>query len=150
MRGWGEHPPHLLIFFNPLTKADDPHGVPPHLKMKPPWKSKAPFHEIIPRKKPKKWKTVINTCVSLIKQQWNKVAEIQQKRDFLTWVIQNFGRKVKQFGRKYYITWLIYLANKLYNVKKISWFHFMPCIMKNCLVLLRNFVKKSVEQNSVQ
>ena len=41
-------------FFNPLTKADAPHGVPPHLKMKPPWKSKAPFHEISPRKKPKK------------------------------------------------------------------------------------------------
>ena len=37
--------------------------------------------------------------------------EIPQKRDFLTWSIQNFVRKVKQFVIKYYITWLIDLAN---------------------------------------
>ena len=46
------------------------------------------------------------------------MAEIPQKRDFLTWSIQNFVRKVKQFVRKYYITWLIDLANKLYDVEK--------------------------------
>ena len=35
------------------------------------------------------------------------MAEIPQEHDFLTWVIQTFVRKVKQFVRKYYITWLI-------------------------------------------
>ena len=29
------------------------------------------------------------------------MAEIPQERDFLTWSIQNFARKVKQFVRKY-------------------------------------------------
>ena len=38
--------------------------------------------------------------------------EIPQKHDFLTWNIQNFVRKVKQFVRKSYITWLLIdLAN---------------------------------------
>ena len=46
----------------------------------------------------------LNTCVSLIKQYWKKMIEIPQKRDFLTWNIQNFVRKVKQFVRKSYIT----------------------------------------------
>ena len=46
------------------------------------------------------------------------MAEIPQKRDFLTWNIQNFVRKVKQFVRKYNITGLIYLANKLYDFEK--------------------------------
>ena len=41
------------------------------------------------------------------------MAENPQKRDFVTWTIQNIPRKVKQFVRKYYITWLIDLANKL-------------------------------------
>ena len=60
---------------------------------------------MIPRKKiQKKWETIINTCVSFIKQHWKKMAEIPQKHDFLTWSIQNFVRKVKQFVRKYYIT----------------------------------------------
>ena len=35
------------------------------------------------------------------------MAEIPQERDFLTWSIQNFVTKVKQFVRKYYVTWLI-------------------------------------------
>ena len=48
--------------------------------------------------------TVINTYVSLIKQHWKKMAEIPQECDFLTWSIQNFVRKEKQFVRKYYIT----------------------------------------------
>ena len=46
------------------------------------------------------------------------MAEIPQERDFLTWSIQEFVRKVKQFVRKYYITWLIDLTNKLYDVEK--------------------------------
>ena len=35
------------------------------------------------------------------------MAEIPQEHDFLTWGIQPFVRKVKQFVRKYLITWLI-------------------------------------------
>ena len=38
--------------------------------------------------------------------------------DFLTCSIKNVVRKVKQFVRKY-ITWLIDLANKLYDVEKL-------------------------------
>ena len=38
---------------------------------------------------------------------------------FLTWRIKNFVWKVKQLVRKYYITWLIDLANKLYAVEKL-------------------------------
>ena len=53
---------------------------------------------------PQKSETVINTCVLLIKQDWKRMTEIPQKRDFLTWSIQNFIRKVKQFVTKYYIT----------------------------------------------
>ena len=46
------------------------------------------------------------------------MVEIPWKRDFLAWNIQNFVRKVKQFVRKYYITWLIELANKSYGIEK--------------------------------
>ena len=42
------------------------------------------------------------------------MAEIPQERDFLTWSIQNFVTKVKQFVRKYYITWLIDQFNSLH------------------------------------
>ena len=35
------------------------------------------------------------------------MAEITQEHDFLTWGIQTFVRKVKQFVGKYYITLLI-------------------------------------------
>ena len=56
---------------------------------------------MIPRKKSKKSETVVNTWVSLKKQHLKKMAEIPQKHDFLTWSIQNFARKVKQFVRKY-------------------------------------------------
>ena len=59
---------------------------------------------MIPRKNPEKSETVINTCVSTIKKHWKKMAEIPQERDFLTWGIQPFVRKVKQFVRKYHIT----------------------------------------------
>ena len=73
---------------------------------------------MIPRKKTPKNLKLINTCVSLIKQHWQKMIEIPQKHDFLTWSIQNFVRKVKQFVTKYYITWLIDLAEKLYDTEK--------------------------------
>ena len=47
---------------------------------------------MIPRTKQKK-----SQKLSLI------LAEIPQKRNFLSWSIQNFVRKAKQFVRKYYI-----------------------------------------------
>ena len=57
-------------------------------------------------KKTSKLEIVINTCITLIKQHWKKMAEIPQKHGFLTGSIQNFVRKKKQLVRKYYITWL--------------------------------------------
>ena len=46
------------------------------------------------------------------------MAEIPQKWDYLTWSIQSFLRKVSRFVRKYYITLIIELANKLYDKEK--------------------------------
>ena len=73
---------------------------------------------MIPRKK--KLETIINTCVSLIKEHWKKMAEIPQKRNFLPWSIQNFVTV-----RKYCTSWLIDLANKLYDIEKFI--DFMLC-----------------------
>ena len=67
-------------------------------------------------KKNKKLEAVINTCVSII--EWKMMAEIPQEYDFLTCSIQNFQRKVKQFVIKHYITWLIDLANNLYDIEE--------------------------------
>ena len=61
---------------------------------------------MIPRKQSQKSKTVINTCVSFIKQELKKMTEIPEKHDSLTWNTQSFVRKVKQFVRKFYITLL--------------------------------------------
>ena len=47
------------------------------------------------------------------------------------------------------ITWLIYLANQLYDAEKFLDFILCQCVIRNCLVLLRNFVNKPLEQNSV-
>ena len=83
-------------------------GHPPLKNEAPHWKVKHPSRKLIIEKKTqKKLETVIITCVSLMKQHWRKMAEIPQKCDFLTWSIQNFVRKVKQFVRKYCIIWLI-------------------------------------------
>ena len=88
----------------------------PHLKMKPPiwkinspyWKVRSPSRKWFLEKNKKNWKLLlIYTCVSIIKQHWKKMGEIPQECDFLTWSIQNIVKKVKQFVRKYYITWLI-------------------------------------------
>ena len=107
----------------------------PYLKMTPPphthWKAKPSSREwFLEKKKPKKLETVINTSVLLIKQHWKNMAEIPLKRDFLTWSIQNFVRKGKQFDRRYDVTWLIDLANKLYDVEQ-----FLDFIL--CHVLLK-------------
>ena len=73
------------------------------------------------------------------------MAEIPQKLDFLTWIIQIFVRKVQQFVRKYYIIWSIDLANKLYNIEKflISYYVILGlesrkkyCFMKKKLIIL--------------
>ena len=82
-------------------------------------KSEGHFQEMIPRKTTQKFKTVINTCVSPIKQCWQKMTEIPQKQDRKSWSIQNFVRKMKRFIRKYYVTGLIDVANKLYDRKII-------------------------------
>ena len=119
---------------HPLLKMDTTH-----------WKVKPTSSKWFLEKKQKK-ETVINTWVSIIKHKTKKkMAEIPQKYDFLTWSIQNFIRKVNQFVRKYYITSFLNLANKFYDIKKMSWFYFMPCVIKKCLVLLRNSVHKPVE-----
>ena len=62
------------------------------------------------------------------------MAEFLQKRDSFTWTIQNFVRKVKQFVRKY-ITWLIYLANKLHDADKFLDFILCHVLLK--IVLFR-------------
>ena len=79
-------------FFHPFfsVKTNGPLSSPPEKK----------------NEKLQKLETVINTCVSLIKQHWKQIAEIPQKRDFLT---SNFVRKVK----------LMDLTNKLYDEKKL-------------------------------
>ena len=53
--------------------------------------------------------------------------------DFLTWSIQNFVRTVKQFVRKYYITWIIYLADKLYDREKFIDFILCHVLLKIAL-----------------
>ena len=60
----------------PLTLKNEPPPPPttPIWETNPPLKSEAPFQEMIPRKKPQQ--TVINTCVSIMKQHWKKMAEI--------------------------------------------------------------------------
>ena len=104
---------HMIFFFKiPPSKLMPPPsmGHPPLKNEAPHWKVKHPSRKLIIEKKPqKKLETVIVTCVSLMKQHWRKMAEIPQKCDFLTWSIQNFIRKVKQFARKtltYLINWL--------------------------------------------
>ena len=67
--------------------------APPNWKTTPPppLKSEAPFQEMTPRKKTEKSKTVINICVSIIKQHWKKMAEIPQEHDFLKYT--KFSKK---------------------------------------------------------
>ena len=55
------------------------------------------------------------------------MAEIPQKHNFLTLSIQNLVRKVKQFVRKYYNTWFIDLANKLYDTEKLLISFYVIC-----------------------
>ena len=58
------------------------------------------------------------------------MTEFPQKLNFLSWSIQVLVKKVKQFVRKYYITWLIDLGNKLYDVEKFLDFVLYPALLK--------------------
>ena len=72
------------------------------------------------------------------------MAEIPKEHDFLR-SFQNFVRKVKQFLRKYYITWLIDLANKLYN-RKILDFILFHLLLKIVLFYIEfNFNKIQIQ-----
>ena len=76
------------------------------------WNVKAPSRKWFLEKNQKKSESVINNCISIIKQYWKTMTKAPQKRGFLlTWSIQKFVRKVKQFVRKYYITWLTWVTN---------------------------------------
>ena len=117
-------PDEFVFFFTPSPHPSKlmlyPHGAPPtpphpHLKIKPPLlKSKVSFQEVIPGKKK------IGICDEYLcfthKTHWAKMTKIPQKRNFLTWNIQNFVSKVNEFVCKYCITWLIELANKLFDI----------------------------------
>ena len=107
--GHGGRPPYPTNFFeNTPIKIDAPHGVLlslenealPCEKETPqpsplPLKSEAPFQIWFLEKILKKSKIVINTCLSVIKQHWRKMAEIPKESDFITWSIQNFVWKMK-------------------------------------------------------
>ena len=121
--GWGAwmgFALHSMIFFRATSHqnhcplwGNHTWKWPLHLSVKHP--SKKWFLE----KKPEKSATVINNCVSIMKQHWKMMAEIPQERDFLTWSLQNFVRKVKVCSKL--LCYLIDLANKLYHEKN-SWF----------------------------
>ena len=59
-----------------------------------------------------------------------KMTEFPQKLNFLSWSIQVLVKKVKQFVRKYYITGVIDLGNKLYDVEKFLDFVLYPALLK--------------------
>ena len=110
------------FFWNSPIKTDAPHGVPPHLNMKShkwkptrPLKSEAPSRKWFLEKKPTK---IRNTCFTH-KTTLKKDGRNSTKTWFSPLSIQNFVIKVKRFVRKYYITWLIDLPNKLYDVEKL-------------------------------
>ena len=46
-----------------------------------PLKSEVSFQKMIPKKTSEKSETLINTCVSIIKQHWKKIVEITQEYD---------------------------------------------------------------------
>ena len=114
----GGIPPSYNFFENLPSKPMPPmwchpfkNEAPPSEKQPPPpsphWTAKPSSKKLFLGKKFKKSETVINTCASIIKQHWKKMQETPQECDFLTCSIQNLVRKVKQFVRKYYISWII-------------------------------------------
>ena len=83
------------------------------LKVKPP--SRKGFLE----KKPRKFENCHYYLYFYLKITSERDGRNSTRMWFLTWRIKNFVWKVKQFVRKYYITLLIDLANKLYVVEKL-------------------------------
>ena len=122
----------------PMAPPPSPPPIPPPLKNEAPHlKSRAPFQ----KKKQNKSETVINTCASLIKQHWKKMAEIPQK--FSLGVFKILSEKWNNLLKMLY-----YLINllKLTNIwhRKISWFHFTSCVIKMpCFI--KKFCDKPVE-----
>ena len=139
MGGHVGHPiPIRLHFFSnpPHQNRCPPWGSPP-LKneapnLKPPsvLKNEAPFQEMVPRKNPEKLETIINTSASIIKQHW--MVDISQEQDFRTSGIQTFARKVKQFLRKYYISWLI-AQFVVIDITPLTVLFFNHQLFSNCL-----------------
>ena len=70
-----------------------PMGCPASEKHPPLLKSEALFQEMIPRKKPEKLETVINTCVSIINHHQKKNVEIPQEHGFSQMEHSNFCKK---------------------------------------------------------
>ena len=92
----------ILYFFPtppPFIKTDaSPMECPPikneapHLKNKPIHRKVKPLsRKLFLQKKPEK----SETCVSIIKQHWKKMAEIPQECNFLTWSIQKYVKKTE-------------------------------------------------------
>ena len=108
--GGGGHPPVLWFFSNPSSMGHPPlkNEALPNWKTTPShWKVKPASRKWLPERNLEKLKRVIDTCVSIIKEHWKKMAEIPQELDFLIWSINNFVIKVKLFvSRKYHTTWL--------------------------------------------
>ena len=98
-------------------------------------KSEAPFQEMIPGKTPEKSETVSNTFVSIIKQNWKKMAEIPQEHDILTWGIQTLVRKMKQPVRKYTQFVVINIAPLMVLFVISSCFLIAHLLICNCLLL---------------
>ena len=135
---WSGCSPHSMTFL-PLPLSNSMSfsmGHLPHWKVKPP--SRKWFLE-------KKIGRIINTCVLPIKQHWEKMAEIPQKRDYPTWSIENFVKNLKQFAKKYYITSLTDLANKLHGAEEFLNFILCPVLLNIVSFFLRNFANRRVE-----
>ena len=93
-------PPVLWFFSNPSSMGHPPlkNEALPNWKTTPShWKVKPASRKWLPERNLEKLKRVIDTCVSIIKEHWKKMAEIPQERDFLIWSINNFVIKVKLF-----------------------------------------------------
>ena len=111
----------------------------PKLRMNPPshyWKVNPPSMKWLLEKNKKKSETVINTCFTH-KMTLEKDGRNSTKMRFSHLQHSKFCKN-SETVRKYYIT-------RSSWHRKISWFYFMPCVITNCLVLLRNFVKRLVE-----
>ena len=79
----------------------------------PHWKVMLPSRNWLLEKKPVKLETVINNCFN-----HKTTTEKDDRNSTRTWFPYLEHLKLKQFVRKCHITWLIVLANELYDVGK--------------------------------